>query len=142
LLSLNLALWLQIVVFILVVLICGPLLIKPTMGLLNERRDRTEGAKARAKKLEDENDERLRTIEGSIDTARREGNAECEEIRMAKVQEAESVIADAREEARKEIEEMRRRIEGEMEGARKSLQAEVETLAREIAGRLLGREVA
>jgi len=142
LLSLNLAVWIQIVVFILLVLICGPLLIRPTMRLIEERRRRNEGARSRAKEIEEENEARLGTIEETLGTARTEGNAEREEIRMAKVQRAESLMADAREEARKEIEAMRRRIEEEMEKARKTLKAEIETLARDIAARLLGREVA
>ena len=141
-LSLNLAVWVQIVIFVSVVLICGPLLIRPTMRLLDERRDSTEGAKAKAKELETESDSRLRTIEDKLNVARKEGQAEREKIRLSKVQQAEGYVLEARGAAQKEIEEMRKRIEGETESARRTLHADVSTLAKEIASRLLGREVA
>ena len=141
-LSLNLAVWVQIVLFISVVLICGPLLIRPTMRLLDERREHTEGTKARAKELESENDARLRTIEEKLGSARKEGQSEREKIRLSKAQQAEALITEAKNEARKEIEEMRKRIDEETETARKTLRMEINVLAKAIAGRLLGREVA
>ena len=39
------------------------------------------------------------------------------------------------------LEEGRRRLQGEMQSARGALQAESATLAKELAGRVLGREV-
>jgi len=142
LLSLNLAVWVQIVLFISVVLICGPLLMKPTMRLLDERREHTEGTKAKAKELGSESDARLRTIEEKLGSARKEGQADREKIRLSKAQQAEGIITEAKNEARKEIEDMRKRIDEETETARKTLRAEINVLAKAIAGRLLGREVA
>ena len=141
-LSLNLAVWVQIVLFISVVLICGPLLMKPTMRLLDERREHTEGTKAKAKELGSESDARLRTIEEKLGSARKEGQAEREKIRLSKAQQAEGIITEAKNEARKEIEDMRKRIDEETETARKTLRTEINVLAKAIAGRLLGREVA
>lgn len=141
-LSLNSAVFIQIAVFICVVLLCGPLLIKPTLKLIEERRAKTEGAKVKARELEGESDARLAKIEESIAEARKAGQAEREAIRLKRVVEAESIISKARDEARKEIETMRGRIEKETENARVALKSEIQSLARDIAGRLLGREVA
>ena len=141
-LSINFAVVIQIALFILIVLICGPLLIKPTLRLLEERRERTEGAREEARKLEQESDDRLGEIEESLVVARKEGQEEREGIRMKKVQEAEAAVTQARDEARKEIETMRDGIEKEKEDARATLKAEIEALAKDIATRLLGREVA
>ena len=141
-LSINSALFIHLVIFLLVVVLCAPLLIKPTMKLIEERDARITGAREQARSIKEENDSRVRSIEERLSEARKKALLEREKIRSEHVKKADAVVAKAREDATAKIADMKQRIAGERESARKTLVAEAQALSREIASRVLGREVA
>ena len=141
-LSVNSTLFIHFFIFIAVVIVCIPLLIKPTMALLDERAEHISGAIDKARILREETDARVREIEEQVTKSRRKAIAEREEVRLEYVQKAEGMIADARQSAQDQIADMRNRIAKERDGAQKTLAAGAEALSKEIAQRVLGRKVA
>jgi F-type H+-transporting ATPase subunit b len=121
-----------IVLLLLLYAIYSFLVRKPLMRVLNERRERTEGAvlKARADvaaaeaKTQDY-EQRLREARMAIFKA--------QEARRQQAQHARSeALAQARSRAQEQIREARAAIEQDMAAARGGLQAEVDKLAAEI----------
>lgn len=141
-LSINSALFIHWVIFILVVLVCAPVLIKPTLALLDERNERIGGAKAKARSLQEETDAMVKKIEEELADTRHRALEERERARAEYVAQSEKMVAEARQWAQEKIIEMKKRIAGEREEARKRLQADAQAISREIAQRVLGREVA
>ena len=126
-----------IVLLLLLYAIYTLLVRKPLVRILEQRRERTEGAvlKARADvaaaeaKTQDY-EERLREARLVIYKA--------QEARRQKAQQARSeALAEARTRAQQQIREARTAIEQDMAGARIGLQAEVEKLASEIIRTIL-----
>lgn len=141
-LSINSALFVHLIIFLLVVIVCSPLLIKPTMALLDERSERIAGARDRARSLQEESDASVREIEQRLTDSRRMAFSEREKMRVEHVKKADGVVADARQTAMDKIADMRKRIVAERENARKALIADAEALSRQIAEQVLGRKVA
>lgn len=141
-LSINSALFIHWVIFILVVLVCAPVLIKPTLALLDERNERIGGAKAKERSLQEETDAMVKKIEEELADTRHRALEERERARAEYVAQSEKMVAEARQWAQEKIIEMKKRIAGEREEARKRLQADAQAISREIAQRVLGREVA
>ena len=110
---------------------------KPLRKVLDERRQRTEGAvlKARADIAAAESkthdyEQRLRDARLAIFKA--------QEVRRQAAQKARATaVAEARERAQQQVREARIAIEQDMASARQSLQAESETLASEIIRTIL-----
>jgi len=142
LLSINSALFIHLIIFVVVVLLCSPLLIKPTMALLEERDRHISGARDKARSLQEESDARVREIERALSQSRVAAILEREKMRAEHLKKAESLVAGARQVAMDKIVTMQGRIAAEREKARKVLIAEAEALSRQIAERVLGRKVA
>lgn len=141
-LSINSALFIHWAIFIVVVLVCAPLLIKPTLALLDERNEKIGGAKTKARSLQEETDSMVKKIEEELQNTRRKALEERERARAEYVAQSEKMIAEARQSAQEKIAEMKKRIASEREDARKKLIADAQAISREIAQRVLGREVA
>jgi F-type H+-transporting ATPase subunit b len=126
-----------IVILLLLYAIYNLLVRKPLMRVLDERRERTEGAvlKARADvaaaeaKTQDY-EERLREARTAIYKA--------QEARRQKAQQARAeALAEAHARAQQQVREARAAIEQDMAAARSGLQAEVDRLASEIIRTIL-----
>ncbi len=141
-LSINSALFIHLAIFLVVVLLCAPILIKPTLSLLEERSERIAGARNKARSMQEQSDSMVSNIEERLTKTRREAIKEREQKRIEFAQKADSAIAEARQKALDRIAAMRKRIAAERESAKKTLSAEADALSREIARRVLGREVA
>jgi len=126
-----------IVLLLLLYVIYNLLVRKPLVRILEERRERTEGAvlKARADVAAAEAkthdyEERLREARLAIYKA--------QELRRQKAQQARAeVLAEARARAQQQIREARAAIEQDMAAARSGLPAEVDRLASEIIRTIL-----
>src|SRR6516165_10217337 len=126
-----------VVIFLLLYAIYSALVGKPRRRLLDERRERTEGAvlKARAdiaaaESKTQEYEQRLREARQAIFKA--------QEVRRQAAQKARAAaVAEARERAQQQVREARAAIERDMAEARQHLQAESESMASEIIRTIL-----
>jgi F-type H+-transporting ATPase subunit b len=132
----------QMVIFAAFVIIMKPLLFDPLMKLFEERERRTEGAKVLARRMDERAGELLRRYETELDAVRRTAAEERDKLRAEAQQLEAKILAEARADAAKFIEEGKRKLELEKQAVRVELSARTADIAREIASRVLGRDVA
>lgn len=123
------------------VVVLKPLLFDPLLAVLEEREKRVDGARAEARKMDDEAAELLLKYEGEIQKVHRVAAEERDKVRSAaqKVEAAE--MSEARAEAQAIVERGRAHLSSERERVLGELAKSELELSRQIAGRVLGREV-
>jgi len=129
------------VFFLLLVWPANKLLIQPLLGVLDERRERIDGARKRAQTLEKDADGVLGEYEAAVNRAR--GDAEQArrgELDAARREESQ-LTAGARGEAEEEVGRAREEIQRASEDARQALRSEAEQLASTAAAQVLGRSL-
>lgn len=131
----------QMVVFAALVVVLKPLLFDPVLSLFEEREKRTEGAKSEAREMQEKAGELLRRYELELERVHRVAGEERDKMRAETARLEARILDEAREAATKIIEEGRSRIEEEVHAIRFDLGRESERLAKDIASRVLGREV-
>jgi F-type H+-transporting ATPase subunit b len=133
---------LQMFAFALLVAILNPLLFQPLMRVFEERERRTDGAKLLARRMDEEAGQMLRRYEAEIEKVRRVASEERERMRSEAQKLEAKILAEARAETSKIIEHGKARMAEEARSIRTELQAQAPVLAREMAARVLGREIA
>jgi F-type H+-transporting ATPase subunit b len=131
----------QMVVFATVILVLKPLLFDPVLGLFQERERRTEGARAEARRMQEKAGELLREYEHEMEKVQRVAGEERDKMRAETARLEAKELVEARAIATKIVEEGRARIAEEIHEIKFDLGRNSERLARDIAGRVLGREV-
>ena len=131
----------QVVLFLILLVVLKPLLFDPMLRLFEERERQIDGAKLLARKIDEKSAGAQTRYEVEMQKARASANAERESLRAEGVKVENEILARVRTTTARTLEEGRRRLQGEMQSARGALQAESATLAKELAGRVLGREV-
>lgn len=131
----------QMVVFATVILVLKPLLFDPVLGLFQERERRTEGARAEARRMQEKAGELLREYEREMEKVQRVAGEERDKMRAETARLEAKELAQARAIATKIVEEGRARIAEEIHEIKFDLGRNSERLARDIAGRVLGREL-
>jgi F-type H+-transporting ATPase subunit b len=133
---------LQMVIFAVFVMVMKPLLFDPLMKLFEERERRTEGARVLARRMDERAGELLRRYESELDQVRRAATEERDKIR-AEAQKLEAqILAEARADAAKIVDEGKKKLEAERQAIRGELRSRAAEIARDIASRVLGREIA
>lgn len=132
----------QMVVFAALILVLKPLLYDPILGLFAERERRTDGAKAAAREMQEKAGELLRKYEHELEKVQRVAAEERDKMRAETARLEAEQMREARDLAAKIVEEGRSRIEEEIHEIRFDLGRDSERLARDIASRVLGREIA
>lgn len=141
LLSVNKTVIIQIIIFIAAIFILNALVFKPFLSLIDRRHKLTRGAIEEAEELE----RKVKGIIEEYDQKLAEARAQAQEERSKIVQEAESassaMISKAREEAEGILEEAKGKLETEASVMKEKLKGEVQLLAKDIASKVLGKEV-
>ena len=132
----------QMVIFAIFIIIVKPLLFDPLMKLFEERERRTEGAKVLARRMDERAGELLRRYESELDAVRRVAGEERDKLRAEAQRLEAQILADARAEAAKLVEEGKKKLDVERKTIRAELSARAPQIAKDIASRVLGRELA
>jgi len=131
-----------LVLFVVLVPLLNGLLFKPLLAVLEERRRRIEGARARAAQLASDAAALVTKHDEALHAARARFNGDrtrtLEEARAAH----QAAISEARRQAEQELTATRAQVGSALDAARAQLRAEAEPLARHVAERLLGRGLA
>jgi F-type H+-transporting ATPase subunit b len=129
------------VLFVLLIYPVNQLVLKPLLAVLEERSARIEGARQRAGELTTQSDAVLARYQAAIEQARKQA----EEQRKGALEGARGnqvqILGDARRGAEQEVSAARSGVAGARASARTALRAETESLAREVAARVLGRNL-
>jgi F-type H+-transporting ATPase subunit b len=131
----------QMVAFTALVLILKPLLFEPLLQLFEERERRTEGAKLLARKMDERAGELLTRYEQELERVRRVAGEERDLLREQGQKLEARIVAEARAAAAQLLVEGKAKLEAEKRSLQAELMGRSNQIAREIASRVLGREL-
>jgi F-type H+-transporting ATPase subunit b len=132
----------QFVLFLVLFAIANRLLFQPYLRLRERRTAGIEGARAEADRMTAQADAKLADYEKQLAAAREGASEEGRKIRAEATRHEREVTDQARAKAQKAIDDAQATVRRETEAARGQLLPQADALARSIASKLLGREVA
>lgn len=142
LIDIDLTVFVQFGLFLLLFVAANKLLFQPYLQLRERRKAGIEGARAEAERMTAQADAKLADYEKQLAAARNRANEEGRKVRAEATAHEKDVTDKARAEAQKAIDDATAKMKQETEAARLQLLPQANTLAKQIASKLLGREVA
>jgi F-type H+-transporting ATPase subunit b len=139
--SLDISILYQILIFLALWLILSKALFRPYLSLLDDRERQTGGARHYTGDLEHEGMRLRSEYEEKISQARSAAVAVKDAIIQEARQEREKLLHNAREEAARKLDSVRREVQSQLEKERTILAAEVAAVAQDMASKVLGRRV-
>ena len=131
----------HIVLFLILLAALKPLLFDPLLKLFEERELRTMGAIKKAREEDAKTSKADGDYGAQMAKVQAEGHLERERIRGEGLKKEADILAAVRRDAQNTLAEGRARVGAEGEAARKALEIESANLGRDLASRVLGREV-
>jgi F-type H+-transporting ATPase subunit b len=130
----------QIFIFILLMFLLEPLLFKPVLRVFALREERTVGAKAQARELDERAGELYQRYQRELERVNRVAAEERDRVRAETSKLEAQILREARETSVRIVEDGRRQIAAEIGRVRFELGRESERLSQDIMQRVLGRE--
>jgi F-type H+-transporting ATPase subunit b len=131
----------QTVLFIALTLVLKPLLFDPMLKLFEEREKRIDGAKVQARKIDEKSATALAEYEAQMARARAQAGTERDKIRSEALKREQEILGAVRASTARVLDDGKRAAQAEAQEVRATLKTEAVAMARELAGRVLGREV-
>jgi len=131
----------QFGLFVGLTLILKPVLFDPMLKLFEEREKRIDGAKLQARRIDEKSVTALTKYEGEMAKARAAGGLERDKIRVEAMKREQEILGAVRAATSKTLEDGKRAAQVEADRARTTLRNDATTMARDLASRVLGREV-
>ena len=142
LIDLDLTVVVQFVLFLVMLVILNKVLFQPYLRLKDKRQAGIEGARAEADRMVGEADAKLADYEKSLAVARDRASEESRKIRGEAAAHEREVTTKARATATAALDVAQTKVRTETAAARAELMPQADALARQMASKLLGREVA
>jgi F-type H+-transporting ATPase subunit b len=142
LIDIDLTAVVQFVLFVLLYLVANALLFQPYLKLRERRKAGIDGAREEATRMTAQADAKLAEYEKSLAVARERAGEEGRKVRLEAAAHETDVTEKARASAQQAIDAAQSKMRAETDAARGQLMPQAESLARSIASKLLGREVA
>jgi len=142
LIDIDLTVVIQFALFLIMFAIGNAFLFQPYLKLRERRKEGIDGARAEAEKMSAQADAELADYEKKLAQARSRANDEGRKVRAEAAAHEKSVTDASRAESQKALEEATSRMKVETDAARLQLLPQANSLAKQIATKLLGREVA
>ena len=139
--DLDLSFVVQIVLFVALMAVLKPVLFDPMLKLFEEREKRIDGAKVQARKIDERSATALDQYEAAMARARATANAERDKIRAEGLAREQDILSRVRAETAKALDEGKQAAHAEAQRVRAQLKADAAHMARDLASRVLGREV-
>jgi F-type H+-transporting ATPase subunit b len=140
--DLDSTVFLQLGIFVVTWFLLSRLLFRPFLAVRGARDQGIEGARVEARRMDEEARGRMAEYETSVARARQKAGEERLKIRTEAAKKEREISDGARATAQASIEEARKAIHTQEREARKELETRSQEIARTIARKLLGREVA
>lgn len=131
----------QIALFGLFITVLKPVLFDPLLKLFEEREKLTDGSRAKARSLDERANELIQQYESELEKTRSEAARERDRLRAETARLEAQMLDQAKADALRILNEGRAAIAADVASMRKELEAVRPELARQIAAKLLGREV-
>ena len=142
LIDIDLTVVIQFALFLIMFAIGNAFLFQPYLKLRQRRKQGIDGARAEAEQMSAKADAELVEYEKQLVAARNRANEEGRKVRAEAAAHEKIVTDTSRAEAQKAIDEATTKMRAETDAARLQLLPQANGLARQIASKLLGREVA
>lgn len=142
LIDIDSTVFVQFGLFLLLLLVANKWLFQPYLQLRERRKAGIEGARAEAERMTAQADSKLADYEKQLATARNRANEEGRKVRAEAAANEKTTTDAARASAQKSIDEATAKMRAEAEAARLQLLPQANALAKQMASKLLGREVA
>ena len=133
--------WLQLGLFAIAFFLFRPLIFRPMVALFEAREQAIEGSKLEALRLQDEAAAETEEFDEEMRRLRLQAGEERDRLRAEGKRLERSVLDRVREETEKQLAEADQRLAAEASKLRREIQENVPTLAKQIASKLLSREV-
>jgi len=140
-LQINSTLLFQLVNFLLLVWILNRLIFRPFLKVIEEREERTIGARNKASDLTVQADDLEKEYEAEVSEARSHGLSEKEAMRIQGQVKRNKILGEARLKSADHISSARKELEANMEEARRELTQLSISHSKEMAAKVLGRNV-
>ena len=140
--DLNYWLIMQLAVVLSLMVILSQVAFKPFLKTMQARKERIKKAEKRAGELQQQVEKLIERYREAISAAQAQGASIREEIRQESLAKEMEILQKAMAEATQVIEDMKKKIAEETGLARKDLRIQARNLSREIAERVLGRNLA
>ena len=141
LIDIDLTVVLQFALFLIMFVIGNRFLFQPYLKLRERRKEGIEGARAEAERMSASADAQLAEYEKQLAQARTRANEEGRKVRTEAAANEKSVTDASRAEAQKAMDEATAKMRAETDAARLQLMPQANSLARQMASKLLGREI-
>jgi len=141
LIDIDLTVVLQFALFLIMFVIGNALLFQPYLRLRERRKQGIDGARAEAERMSAQADAELADYEKQLALARSRANDEGRKVRAEAAEHEKSVTDASRAEATKSLEAAAIKMRVETDAARLQLMPQANALAKQLATKLLGREV-
>ncbi|UCH29048.1 MAG: ATP synthase F0 subunit B [Myxococcales bacterium] len=133
--------WIQLGLFAIAFLIFRPLIFRPMIALFEARESAIEGSKLEALRLQDEAAAESQEFDEEMRRLRLQAGEERDRLRAEGKRLERTVLDRVREETDKQLAEADSRLASEAAKLRTEIDGSVPALARQIASKLLSREV-
>ncbi len=132
----------QAAIFFVAFVLLRSIVFKPMVALFEAREAAIDGAKAEAERLQTEAASAGQSFEDELRKVRAQAQAERDKLRADALKREREILDTVKAETDKSMAEADARLSSQSEALRKEIQASVPGLARQIASKLLQREVA
>jgi F-type H+-transporting ATPase subunit b len=130
----------QIFIFIVLMFLLEPLLFRPVLRVFALREERTVGAKAQARELDERAGEIHQRYQRELERVNRVAAEERDRMRSETAKAEAEILREARTATTRVVEDGRKQIAAEMTRIRFDLGRESQRLSEDIVTRVLGRE--
>ena len=137
----NATLFIQWGIFVALMVFLHFFLFKPVLRVVDARQAKVEGTFASAEDLQAKAKKDQDEYQAKLDASKEKLFTRTAAIRESAAKESKGLMEKAREEALAQVESTKERVQHDSEIVRKELVANVDGLAREIAGKILEREI-
>jgi F-type H+-transporting ATPase subunit b len=135
-------LFIQFALFLIMLFILSRFLFRPYLAMKDQRAKGIEGARHEAHDMEARAGQMVSDYDAKLTRARQRGGEEKTRLRTEGATHERQVLGAARDQAGKTLDQARARVQADTQKARTALQAEAGILAKQMAKKVLGREVA
>jgi F-type H+-transporting ATPase subunit b len=142
LIDIDLTAVVQFGLFLVLMFVANKLMFQPYLVLRERRKAGIDGARAEADRMTAQADAKLADYEKQLAVARDRANEEGRKIRGQAAAHEREVTDQARASAQAAIDQAQSKMREETEAARAQLLPQADAIAKQIARKLLGREVA
>lgn len=132
----------HLLIFFLAFLLLRSLIFKPMVSLFEAREQAIDGARAEARQMERDALEKADAFEEEMRTVRLQAGEERDKLRQEGLRLERTILEKVRQETQKTVADADTRMRDEATRIRRDIQSSVPVLARDMATKLLGREVA